>query len=122
MKRFCFVLPLVLIAGFGTFVVRAAPMKIEFPPETDAFKHAPGSEIANGQCLTCRSVEYVSTQPLMPRPFWAGSVKKMQEKYGAQIPPEQVERLVDYLTRNYGKGTNSTAAAPPTQPVNESTK
>src|SRR5207237_5593755 len=113
---FCLVLSLALVFRFVTLVVRGAPMKIEFPPETEAFKHAPGSEIANGQCLTCHSVEYVATQPLMPRAFWAGSVKKMQEKYGAQIPQEQVETLVDYLTRNYGTGTNAPTIQPQTPP------
>ncbi len=84
-----------------------APVKIELPPETAAFKLAPGSEIANGQCLTCHSVEYVSTQPPMPRAFWAGSVKKMMDKYSAPVPAEQVETLVDYLTAHYGLGTNA---------------
>ena len=64
----------------------SAPVKIELPPETISFKLAPGSEIANGQCLTCHSVEYVSTQPPMPRAFWAGSVKKMMDKYSAPVP------------------------------------
>jgi cytochrome c551/c552 len=113
MKRACFILPLILISAFAAVVANGAPVKIEFPQETTAFKYATGSEIANGQCLTCHSVEYVSTQPPMPRTFWAGSVKKMQEKYGAQIPPEQVEAVVDYLTRNYGAGTNSAATTTP---------
>jgi len=37
-------------------------------------------------------------QPPMPRPFWKGSVQKMQQKYGAPLPDAQVEALVDYLT------------------------
>lgn len=84
-----------------------SPVKIELPHETVAFKFAPGSEIANGQCLTCHSVEYVSTQPPLPRAFWASSVKKMQDKYGASVPTEQVEALVEYLVRNYGVTTNA---------------
>lgn len=99
-----------------------APVKIELPPETAAFKLAPGSEIANGQCLTCHSVEYVSTQPPMPRAFWAGSVKKMMDKYSAPVPAEQVEALVDYLTANYGGGTNAPATqttAPSLPPANQ---
>lgn len=92
-----------------------APVKIELPPETTAFKLAPGSEIANGQCLTCHSVEYVSTQPPMPRAFWAASVKKMMDKYSAPVPAEQVDRLVEYLAVNYGATTNSAAANPPAQ-------
>lgn len=59
----------------------------------------------------------------MPRAFWAASVKKMQDKYGAAIPPEQVEPLVDYLTKNYGADATSspqttpTPASPPLAPV-----
>jgi cytochrome c551/c552 len=98
---------LLFVGALGTF---AEPLKIELPPETISFKFGPGSEIANGQCLTCHSVEYVATQPVMPRPFWAASVKKMQEKYGAPVPAEQVDPLVDYLTLHYGtNGASSTA-------------
>ena len=111
-----------MISGLATFVASGAPVKIEFPPETTAFKLAAGSEIANGQCLTCHSVEYVSTQPPMPRAFWAGSVNKMQEKYGAQIPHEQVEALVDYLTKNYGTGTNAATAVAQFSPKNGETR
>ena len=105
MKRIAF---LILLATALSSL--AAPVKIELPYETVAFKFAPGAEVANGQCLTCHSVEYVSTQPPLPRAFWASSVKKMQEKYGAPVPPEQVETLVDYLVRNYGVGTNAASA------------
>ena len=91
-----------------TLAVFAAPVKIELPPETGAFKFAPGAELANGQCLSCHSIEYVSTQPVLPRAFWASSVKKMQEKYGAPVPPEQVDALVNYLTQNYGTNTAGT--------------
>ena len=50
------------------------------PAETGAFKQDTGAEIANGQCLVCHSVEYVSTQPPFPRAFWKSSVQKMQVK------------------------------------------
>lgn len=116
--------PLVLLAAVlvGGLAARGGPVKIELPPETTAFKLAPGSEIANGQCLTCHSVEYVSTQPPMPRAFWAASVKKMLDKYSAPVPAEQVDRLVDYLAVNYGATTNSAAATSPTPPVAGSSK
>lgn len=95
----------------------AAPLKIELPAETGSFKPASGAELANGQCLTCHSVEYIATQPPMPRPFWAASVKKMQDKYGAAIPPEQIEPLLDYLVQNYGLGTNGVPATAATNIV-----
>jgi sulfite dehydrogenase len=92
----------------------AASVKIELPTETGSFKPGPGAEIANGQCLVCHSVEYVTTQPPLPRAFWASSVKKMQEKYGAAIPGEQIEPLLDYLTRHYGvETTNNPSSSEP---------
>jgi sulfite dehydrogenase len=80
----------------------AAPLKIELPPESVTFKNAPGAEIAAGQCLTCHSAEYVTTQPPLARAAWKASVEKMQLKYGAPVLAEQVETLVDYLAKSYG--------------------
>jgi cytochrome c551/c552 len=97
----------ILVGG----VIQAVALDIKLPPETAAFKQDAGAEIANGQCLTCHSVEYVVIQPPMQRAFWKAEVQKMQQKYGAPIPQEQVEAVVDYLTRNYGVTTNGTQTA-----------
>src|SRR6266542_5637929 len=80
----------------------AAPVKIELPRETETFKPGDGFEIANVQCLICHSADYVAIQPPMSRAFWKSSVQKMQQKYGALIPDEQVEPLGSYLVKNYG--------------------
>ncbi len=101
-------LALISFVVFGAALsATAATVKILLPPETGSFKPGPNSELANGQCLVCHSVDYVTMQPPMPKTFWAASVKKMREKYGAQLPEEQVPRLVDYLAKNYGTETNS---------------
>src|SRR4051812_27772400 len=84
----------------STWALSAAALEIQLPPETGVFKQDVGAELANGQCLICHSVEYVTTQPPMQRAFWKASVQKMQQKYGAPVPDAQVEPLVDYLTRN----------------------
>jgi len=86
-------------------------VKIALPLETGVFKAEPGATLANAQCLTCHSIEYVVTQPPMPRPFWAASVKKMREKYGASIPEDQIEPLVSYLAKNFGVGESSPSGA-----------
>ncbi len=93
---------LTILLTCTTLSLTAAPVKIELPAETGVFKTGPGVEIANGQCLVCHSVEYVATQPPLPRAFWTASVKKMREKYGAAIPDEQVEPLLEYLAAHYG--------------------
>jgi sulfite dehydrogenase len=116
--------------GIAVVVVLAAaglpgePLKIELPPETSSFNPAAGVELANAQCLVCHSVEYITTQPRFPRNFWATSVKKMREKYGAEIPEAQVEPLLDYLVENYGVKTNgvpAAAASPAANPVTAGT-
>src|SRR6478735_2352297 len=81
---------------------RAMALDIQLPLETGTFKQDAGAEMANGQCLICHSVEYVTMQPPMPRAFWKSAVQKMQQKYGAQITDGQIDPLTDYLTRNYG--------------------
>ena len=102
---------LVLATTVGAGVTCAMALDIQLPPETGAFKQDAGAEIANGQCLICHSVEYVVMQPPMPRAFWKSSVQKMQQKYGAPIPDDQVEALADYLARNYGVSTNGASPA-----------
>ena len=89
----------------------AAVVKIELPPETAAFKPGPGADFANGQCLICHSVEYVTTQPPLPGTFWAAEVKKMRDKYAAPVPDAQLAPLVVYLAKNYGTGTNAASDA-----------
>ena len=100
----------------------AQVVQIKLPPESESFKPGPGSEIANGQCLTCHSVEYVTTQPPMPPAFWTAEVKKMRQAYGAQIPDDQVAPLVDYLSRNYGAGTNAQPLVSTAVPANPASR
>ena len=101
------------VAVFVTCAIPASvnALDIQLPSETGSFKQDTGAEIANGQCLTCHSVEYVTTQPKLGQAFWKAEVVKMQQKYGAAIPDSQVEEVVAYLTRNYGVSTNGTPAS-----------
>ena len=80
----------------------ATSVRIELPPEPGVFKEGPGADLANRQCLTCHSREYVTTQPLLGRQYWKSAVEKMQAKFGAPIPPSDVEALVTYLVTTYG--------------------
>src|SRR5438105_3086319 len=82
----CALPTIALVFFFSLLTTVASAVDIQLPPETGAFKQAAGAELANGQCLVCHSVEYVTTQPRMGRTFWKASVVKMQQKYGAPIP------------------------------------
>lgn len=93
----------------------AADLRIELPPETASFKPGPGVGLANGNCLTCHSVEYVAMQPPLSQKGWTAEVKKMREKYGAQFSEDQIAPIVDYLTRTYGVVTNGQPMATPAE-------
>ena len=92
---------LLFLLGLGANLP-AGEVSITMPPETGAYKNAPGVELVQANCVACHSTEYVATQPPMPRKFWEATVKKMKEKFGAPTPDAQVAALVDYLAANYG--------------------
>ena len=48
-------------------------------------------------CGTCHSTRYIMIQPPLPRETWVAEVTKMQKTYGAPVPPDKVEEIVDYL-------------------------
>lgn len=83
----------------------ASNLKIDLPAETATLKPGSGSDLASGQCLTCHSAEYITTQPPdKPLAFWRAEVEKMKKVYGAPISDDQIGIIADYLTRSYGNG------------------
>ncbi len=75
----------------------------KLPADVPKFRAGPGVEIAAVNCILCHSSDYLSTQPPMERAAWLATVNKMREKYGAPLPTNQVDRVVDYLAGAYGK-------------------
>lgn len=77
----------------------AQESKIELKP-------GPGRDQVMGYCVMCHSLDYIQgNSPFMPRQTWDAEVTKMIKAYGAQVPPEDVPKIVDYLTTNYGVAT-----------------
>jgi mono/diheme cytochrome c family protein len=60
----------------------------------------PGSDIAQTSCLACHGPEPIAQQHL-PRAKWQGEVEKM-ERWGAEVPPDKKNALIDYLAANFG--------------------
>ena len=78
-------------------------LTIHLPPETAQNRKGLNSELANAQCLSCHSADYVLTQPPdLSRNYWNAIVLKMKSKFGAPISEAQVAPLVDYLVKTYG--------------------
>lgn len=96
----------VVIATIGCAAAwPAAGLEIALPPDTAKLRAGTGADLANRQCLTCHSADYVSVQPPgKPLAFWKAEVEKMKKVYGAPIPDEQIEPIAQYLTREYGAG------------------
>jgi hypothetical protein len=66
-------------------------------------KDGPEAVTVRAQCSICHSVDYIQMNaPFMKKAGWEAEVRKMMKAMGAPVPEEEVARIVDYLTRNYG--------------------
>ena len=99
----------------GVVAAAAAPLEITLPAEPGRLLESPlpGYALATGFCYTCHSTEYVNTQPVSSRAYWKATVTKMQKTFGAPIPDEAVEPIVDYLVKTYGAERSGTPPAGP---------
>lgn len=96
---------LVLILSGLSAAAQAAPRTYTLPEETAALAAGPNLETAQGNCASCHSADYISTQPRTfsdPRAFWKSEVVKMQKAYGAPVADADVPAIVEYLAQTYG--------------------
>jgi cytochrome c5 len=68
------------------------------PPATNAA--APGKAVFEDQCGTCHDLA-VSTDLRKSRDEWQATVNRMLTS-GASLTDDEVAKVVDYLTKNYG--------------------
>lgn len=87
----------------GGALLNAEEQRFTLPPPVTGFKPGPGSDLATANCSLCHSSDYISIQPVLKRSTWRAEVTKMQGKYGAPILSNNVDALVEYFTKNYGK-------------------
>jgi hypothetical protein len=66
----------------------------------DASKPERGEQIMNVACVTCHDLRPIETQAL-DEAGWSEEVKSMIEQ-GAEVKPEDVAVLVEFLTRRHG--------------------
>lgn len=76
------------------------------PRNEPSLKPGESTAFVTGQCSVCHSVDYIITQPPLPRATWQAIVMKMREKFGAPLPAEKVQEVVDYLDASYGRKAN----------------
>jgi sulfite dehydrogenase (cytochrome) subunit B len=83
-------------------VSRASPLSYTLPEETATLRPGPGMETAQNNCVTCHSLDYISTQPPnRGRTFWQAEVTKMIKAYHAPINDADAQAIVDYLAKTY---------------------
>jgi hypothetical protein len=67
-------------------------------------KDGPGKDLVVAHCVMCHSLDYIQmNSPFLDQKGWEASVAKMVKVMGAPIPPDDVPKVVEYLTANYGK-------------------
>jgi len=75
----------------------------ELPLDQPQLRPGPAMDVVATNCQICHSSDHISTQPPLNRATWSATVQKMREKYGAQVPTNQFEQIVNYLVATYGK-------------------
>jgi hypothetical protein len=70
--------------------------------ETLRLREAPGRDSTAAFCSGCHSLDYIEMNaPVFDRGGWDKSVRKMIDRFGAQIPEEEAQRIIAYLAENY---------------------
>ncbi len=66
-------------------------------------KDGPGRDKVN-VCMTCHSLDYIQMNSAwMNEAAWKATVNKMINALGAPVPKGDVDAIVAYLVRDYGK-------------------
>lgn len=80
----------------------ATPLTYDLPDETATFRPGPGVEVAQNNCATCHSTDYINYQPSKRgAAFWNAEVAKMIKVYGAPISEEDAKTIAAYLAATY---------------------
>jgi hypothetical protein len=85
--------------GLAIGVTAAAFLALAGPARSDLLPPTPGWELVVGRCIPCHSLEIAVQQRQGPR-GWAEIVDRMI-RYGAPIPPEDRQVILDYLLRHF---------------------
>jgi hypothetical protein len=95
---------LALTTSIGAIGANAVP-----PEQKDEAQHkdelpeGPGRKILADACTVCHGLEEITKfKGYYTRAEWADVVATMVS-YGADVPPKDVDVLVDYLAKNFGK-------------------
>jgi cytochrome c5 len=55
-------------------------------------------------CGICHGTEYIPMQPKLSKAQWTATVTKMVKAFGAPVPQEDADKIINYLVAAYGTG------------------
>ncbi len=87
----------------GTPAMAGAAASIDLPPGDDVLPDRPNAEAVDRNCLSCHSPEIVVNQPSLSRAQWTAEVNKMRQVYGAAIPDDDMQAILNYLVSLRGE-------------------
>ena len=93
---------LISVAIIGARALAADPPAAAPPP-------GPGLDLINQRCIFCHNTVQVFSQRKTAE-AWSATIEQMANR-GAEVSPEEMKVIVDYLAKNYGAPTESAAAA-----------
>lgn len=60
-----------------------------------------GRQEVTSYCNTCHTPRFIIMQPPLPADVWAAEVNKMIKTYGASIPEDATQKIIQYLQSHY---------------------
>ena len=73
----------------------------EYPIYYPELAAGDGKEDVENNCELCHSPRYITMQPVMPAQAWADEVNKMRKTFGASIPDDTAQKIIEYLGTHY---------------------
>ncbi len=67
-------------------------------------KEGDGRPNTEAHCNVCHSTDYITMQPKFSKAQWTATVTKMIKVFGAPIPLEDADTIINYLATSYGTG------------------
>jgi len=71
----------------------------------------PGLDLINQRCVFCHNTVQIFSQHKTPE-AWSETVERMASR-GAELSPEEMKTIEDYLAKNYGAPAQAPAANAP---------
>jgi hypothetical protein len=60
-----------------------------------------GKDDVENNCDLCHSPRYITMQPPLSAQAWSDEVNKMRRTYGASIPDDTAQKIIEYLGTHY---------------------